>query len=675
LFITILKRKNIMETPEVFSVNRNVKEKIKRSNVMKHSTIGKYLGRGISALLTLALVATVAMGQNLVVGGTPTFGGAGTINVKGNIINTGVATPTSITGIVALNGAAAQSIGGGTGAINFSTLNVTPTVAATTSLNVASTISTAVNIGTGVIATTLAIGANNLTITGTSAFGNGTSALTTAAGSTVTFNSAAAGQVVLGGFTYNGNLTLSGGALATKTLSDATATSVGVAFDASTAALLTISGGGLTLGTTGSFAAATISSGTITGGSGLATFNGLLTKTGTGNLTSGSGNLSILAGLTNTAGNITLSGHSMTISGGPFAYTAGTLSFDAASTVIYGSGATTIVDVPYGNLTLNGDPKTWSLTAARTVSGTLTLGSGAATTVGNAFDLNVGGNISLASNLTKSASAVVFASASSAVTGNDYEIIGSVTRTHTFTASTPYTFNNASMIVTPTAVTNLTSFTINSQPSTAPTGYLAGNSVNRTYTKSFTGTGFTATVQLAYLASEFTGTVGKLKDFQNGIAKANKLGGTYTRATANGFSYVSLPGLTNSTLTSGTQLALDDRYNMFISQAIADWNAATTWDMNSVPGASDDVEIAPTFAVTISTAAAAANSVLIDNGATGGLTLSGAGALAVGAGGIQNDNILGAGLNVSTGSNTVTITGGNLTNNGKITNAGTITVQ
>jgi len=686
---------------------------LKRSNIMKNSTIGKYLGRGINALLILALIATMAMGQNLVIGNAAaTFAGAGTITVKGNISNGGVASAVAIPNPVTLNGAAAQSIGTATNAaINFSTLNISPTVIATTTLNVASSISTAVTIGAGAINATLAVGANSLAIGGTSAFGNAGSALTTLAGSTVTYNSAGAGQVVLGGFAYNGNLTFTGG---TKTLSAATATTVGQVFDASGAGLLTASNGGLTLGTTGTFGALTNSAtikngsglaqfgavtntgtidgtngagaltfnstvantgGTIKGGAALATFSGLLTQTATGILTSGAGGLTLTAGLTNTLGNITLAaGQSMSVSGGQFTQTAGVLTFPATSTVTYGASATSIVDAAYGNLTLNTDVKTWALAAARTVSGTLTLGAGATTTVNGAFDLNVGGNISLASNLTKSANAVVFANAASAVSGSGFEITGSVTRTHAFVASTAYTFNNASMLVTPTVLGTLSSFTINSLPSTNPTGYSAANSVNRKYTKSFVGAGFTADVQLAYLAAEYTGgQTAKLKDFQNGIVKANKLGGSYTRNTANGFSYVSLAGLT--TLTSGTELAIDDRYNQFISIAVANWNVNTTWDMLSVPGASDDVEIAPTFAVTIPTGvSAAANSVLIDNGATGGLTLAGTATLAVGAGGIMNDNITGAGLNVPAGTS-VTVTGGDLTNDGKITNAGAITVQ
>jgi hypothetical protein len=531
----------------------------------------------------------------------------------------------------------------------------------------------------------------------------------------VNYNSAAAGQVVLGGFTYNGLLTLSGGAGATKSISAAVATTVSQAFDASAAGLLTISGGGLNLSTTGTFVALTNSAtikngsglaqfgavtnnaggtidgtvgagaltfnstvanagGTIKGGASLATFSGLLTQTATGILTSGAGGLTLTAGLTNTLGNITLAaGQSMSVSGGQFTQTAGVLTFPATSTVTYGAGATQIVDMSYGNLTLNGDAKTMAITAGRTISGNLTLGAGAISTVNGAFDLTVGGNVSLAANLTKSANAVLFTAPASTVTGNGFDIIGSVTRTHVFTAATPYTFNNASMVMTPTVVGTLGSYTINSAPGTNPTGGVAGNSVQRKYTQSYTGAGFTATLQLAYLAAEYTGSnPTKLKDFQNGIVKANKLGGSYTRASANGFNYVSLPGLT--TLVSGQELGIDDRYNQFISIAATAWDVATTWDMLAVPGASDDVEISAGFAVTIPLVVpAAANSVVIDAGAAGGLTLSGTSTLAVGAGGLDNNNT-NTGLVVGAGT-AVTVTGGDLTNDGKITNAGTITVK
>jgi hypothetical protein len=687
----------------------NVEYNSNRSKIMKNRNFFRKVS---STMLGTALITTLAMGQNVVIGtAAATFTGAGTIKVAGNITNPSVATAVTINNPVTLNGAAAQAIGtSSNAAINFTTLNVTPSVVATTTLNVASTISTAVNIGSAGTAATLAVGTNTLTIGGTSALVNASSALSTASGSTVNYSSTAAGQAVLGGFTYNGNLTLSGGA--TKTLNAGTLTTVGQAFDASAAGAVTLSGTAFKLTTTGTFGvlsnSATISNGsgltqfgavtntgtidgtvgtgaltfnstvgnnggTIKGGAAAATFTGLLTQTGTGILTSGAGGLTLNAGLTNTLGNITVgASQSMSVSGGQFAYTAGTLTFDAASTVTYGSGATTIVDAPYGNLTLNTDAKTWALAAGRTVSGTLTLGSGAATTVSGSYDLTMGGNVALTANLTKSANAVVFTSASNAVTGTTNEIVGTVTRTHTFATATSYTFNSAATVVTPTAFTTLSSFSVASLK-TDPTGYLGGNSVDRKYSTTFTGSGLTADVQLGYLTGDYTGGLtAKLKFFQGGIAKANKLGGTYTNGTTGSFKYVKLAAL--ASLSSGSELGIDDRFNMFASIAAANWNVATTWDAGSIPTATDDVEIAPTFAVSIPTGyAAAAQGVTIDAGATGGLSLAGTATLAVGIDGITNNNT-NTGLTLVSGT-AVTITSGNLTNNGAITNAGTITVQ
>lgn len=554
------------------------------------SSLGKtFAGRSLYALLISALVTITAFGQHLVITGAPTLNGTGTYNVKGNITNT-VPTTFTETVTVTMNGAAAQSIGTtGNGAIIFPTLNIMPTAGATTTLNVASTVSTAVTIGTGAIATTLAIGANNLTITGTSAFGNGTSALTTAAGSTVTFNSGVAGQVVLGGFTYNGNLTLSGG---TKTLNAATLTSVGVAFDASTAGLLTISGGGLTLGTTGSFAATSISSGTITGGSGLAAFNGLLTKTGTGHLTSGSGNLSLLAGLTNTAGNITLAAaQSMSISGGQFAYAAGTLTFPATSTVTYGASAITIVPSIYGNLTLNTDTKTFpagvtnvatSLDAnsnviitgtlamntaganatiggdftnngtftaasgagivtfdgaAQAIAGSattfrnLTLGGAGAKTANASINISTGGQLAVNQPLTMSGANVLtmLSGANQPSFTGQTEITGSMA--WQANAAQAYTYHNSATSVTFAILDAARTFTLNSAPGTYPNGQSVGHTVNRSFTASYTGwaTG-TLAMQLGYLQAEAATvpavTESKLKDFQNGdITSANKVPG------------------------------------------------------------------------------------------------------------------------------------------------------
>jgi hypothetical protein len=197
--------------------------------------------------------------------------------------------------------------------------------------------------------------------------------------------------------------------------------------------------------------------------------------------------------------------------------------------------------------------------------------------------------------------------------------------------------------------------------------------VDRKFQSNFTGTGLTADVQLGYMAGDYSGSLTpKLKFFQGGIAKADKLGGTYTNGTSGSFKYVKLAAL--ASLASGSELGIDDRYNMFNSVAATAWNVTTTWDAGTLPTATDDVEITSTNAVTIPTGyAAAAQGVTIDAGATGGLSLVGTGTLAVGIDGITNNNT-NTGLTLANGT-AVTITGGNLTNNGAITNAGTITVQ
>jgi hypothetical protein len=232
------------------------------------------------------------------------------------------------------------------------------------------------------------------------------------------------------------------------------------------------------------------------------------------------------------------------------------------------------------------------------------------------------------------------------------------------------------MTLTPSVFASLTSFTMKSEPSVNPGGYTAGNTVNRKYTPSYTGT-FTADLKLSYLSGELGGaTESKLRQFQGGtINSGTKLLGTYTRVPAGTFGTVSLASLTNATLASASEMALDDQFGTFTSIASAAWNVGSTWDEGTVPGAADDVIIANTFPVTIPDAyAASALSTTINATATG-LTVGGgtSGTLAVGTGGLTN-NSAGTGLTVSAGG-AVTITGGSITNAGAITNAGTITVQ
>jgi hypothetical protein len=697
---------------------------------------------GFALVLASILTLATAFGQNLVIGTGSTFTGAGTYLVKGNITNAGVAGATTIGGTVTMNGAAGQTIGTAlNGQIDFGTLNINTSAGTKTTT---AAVATAVSANLAIAAASVYdIGTNTLQIDAASSIGAGGS-LNTAAGSTVTFDGGGA-QTVLGGFTYNGGLTLSGAGA--KTMSSAGLTTVAQAFS-HTGAALTISSGGLTLNTTGAFAAVNNNGGTLTGGSGAATFSGLLTQNG-GNLTAGSGGLALNAGLTNTSGNITLSGHSMSISGGQFTYAAGTLSFDAASTVTYGASATNIVPTTYGNLILNADTKTFPagttnvatlLTANSSMiiantgtlamstatananiggdftdNGTFTAASGAGVVTFNGAAQALAGtatptfrNLTLAGTGTKTASTGINISNGGQLAVNQTLAMGANTLTMQTGALTPsfagqteitgnmswqasaaatYTFNNSATSVTFTGGPDVgRTFTLNSAPGTYPTGNSVGQTVNRSYTASYAGwsTG-NVNLTLAYLqgeASTLGVTEAKLKDFQNGaINSGSKMPGLPSGRVTSGagtFGSVTYSALTNAQLlpASNNALALDDRFNQFTSIAIANWNAPTTWDANAIPSASDDVVIAGAFGVTIPTGyPATANSVQINTGVSGGLTVAGTGTLTTTAlgGGITNNNANGAGLNVG-GSASVTVNG-SLTNNGAITNAGSITVQ
>lgn len=501
-------------------------------------------------------------------------------------------------------------------------------------------------------------------------------------------------------------LTLSG--TGAKTIATVTTTTgTGAISNTGATGLLTIgtltgSNGSISGGAGGvTFTNAATNAGTITGGAGLITFSNTLGH-GTGTITAGAGGITFANTVTFASGTITAgTGTQLTFSGnvansGTAALTltgtgnasfAGSLNttglaFAAGSTVTYNSAVAgqAIADVAYGNLTLSNATKVWTLGAGRTISGNLTLNASSATAVTSAgFNLNVSGNVVLGSNLTVSGTgALAFANAASTVSGAGFDIIGSVARTHVFVAATPYTFNNATMIVTPTVIGTLSSLTVQSNPSTNPSGYLLGNSVNRQYHVSYAGAGFTATMQLAYLAAEYTGSLpGKLKDFNGSIAKVNKIAGTYTPGgPTNGFMYVSLPGITTASFASGNEIDIDDRYNIFNSIANTNWDVGTTWDAGTVPGASDDVNITGTHTVTIPNALTAnALSVTIDGTTANTLTVGGgaSGILNVGVGGLANNATLGV-LTVSAGAN-VNITGGTLTAAGNITNNGTVTVQ
>ncbi|MCX6120713.1 MAG: hypothetical protein NTX44_03745 [Ignavibacteriales bacterium] len=560
---------------------------------MKYTRDVKSWSRGVLTLLAIALIATMAVGQDLVIGGGGTFTGGGQYHIKGNISNNAAVT---INGVVTLEGTAAQVIGTATkGDINFQTLNVNTTVGSATMA-----VSTAVSSGLSIAAgSTFNIQNNTLDVGGTSTR-NGTGTLTTGATSIVNFTGTSA-QTVLGGVTYNGDLNLSG--TGAKVI-DATVTA-GKNFNASSN--ITIAG-----------------SGTLAfGGTANGTISGDLVNNGT----------------------IT-------------APASGLIIFGGAGQNISGSNS-----IAFNNVTFAG-------TGAKNVNTGISISSGGQLAVNQPLIMS-GSNA-----LTMKAGALQPSFA------GQTEITGSMA--WEATSAQTYIFNNASTEIAFTAPDAGRTLMLKSQPSVNPTDYSLAHTVNRKFNVIFANSSSTTVnVKLAYLQGEGSSlgvTESKLKDFQNGIAASKKVSGTPTRLTsgAGSFGYVTANNITSAQLLAANELALDDRFSIFKSIAGAtNWDVAGSWDANAVPGGTDDVEIDGSYAVTIPTGvSAAANYVLIDQGSgtSGGLTLSGTAGLAVGSGGLINNNSTGAGLNVGSGTS-VTITTGTLTNNGAITNAGTIRVQ
>ncbi|MGD0037168.1 MAG: hypothetical protein ABSC53_07745 [Bacteroidota bacterium] len=243
-----------------------------------------------------------------------------------------------------------------------------------------------------------------------------------------------------------------------------------------------------------------------------------------------------------------------------------------------------------------------------------------------------------------------------------------------------YTFNNASTVVSFSGADGARTFQLKVQPATSPTGYQLATSVNRkinaTYAGSSTGT---ADIQLAYQNGEADASLvqARLKEFHGTITSTNKLGGTITRGSSGvgSFGYIKHANLASAAFASGDEIELDTRFSSFISILAASWNSAATWDANAIPTTADDIVINTSVSIPDGYAASAL-STTINDGAGIGLTVGGgtSGSLAVGAGGLTNNNSAGTGLTVATGGS-VTVTNGPLSNNGAISNAGTIRVQ
>lgn len=703
---------------------------------MKNTSFAKSLSRGISVLLTIILVAAMAFGQNISSGASATFSGGGTINVAGNITNAAAVT---LPGTVNLTGTSTQTIGSG-GTLQFATLKATAVSTKTIAVN--TTVTAAIDV-TSATTTQIDIGTNKITLQGTinNTGGAANPYKFNGSGAEVDY-AGSSSQAVWGTGTHYNKLTLSGSGgftLAADVTVDAALSHTGGALsignnlttgtsyafasitDITATKTLSLSSTGGSIATLtdnhGIIDAATYNSavtftngakndGTINGGSGLVKFSSTLDQAA-GTITAGSGKIEFDGTVTRDGGSIASSALANTLQfKGAVAGSTGTidltstgaaeygstissttgLNYAAGTTVTYNgtSAGQVIADMSYaGNLVLTGGTKAWTLGAAKTIGGNLTLNANSGTSVSGAFALNVTGNVALSSDLTV-ADAVVFANTTSAVTnsGGQYDIVGTVTRTHSL-AATAYTFNNPATTVQATAnAGNLTSYSLTVSPGVSPTNYTSSTTINRKIVQSYNATGaFTLDVKLGYLNGEIgTVTESRLRDFADGITKTKLVDNVSTDYTRVGsvlntnFGSVNLVNIASTSLPTGKELALDTRFYQFKSIASGAWSAAGTWDANAVPTSFDDVEMAATFPVTIADAyAASALSVTIDASSSLTVGAGASGTLTVGTGGVTN-NATGTGLTVANGA-TLQINSGTLTNNGAVTNNGTITVQ
>jgi hypothetical protein len=363
----------------------------KRSSIMNAT---RFFSRALMAILSIFLMAAVAMGQNLNLNGAATIGG--TVRVKGNIDNTSSTGTNAFTGTVELKGTAAQAIGGSANAINFTTL--TTTGVSTKNINTASTIATAITTASGTTTKYVLAAGKKLTLQGTIANG-GTAA--------APYDFSAAGAEV----------DYAGGAQSVWTtpydkLTVSTAGSKSMGGDLTVASALAVATGDFSIGAntlTVNGTYSITSGGTVTGG---ATSN--MTLGGTGSLASFAvtnglnnftlnrdtytvtlgGGLTVAGALALNNGTLAVSTQTLTLQGTVGVAGSGALTSAAAGTVEYtkGSDVQTVLASNYGNLTFSSFAKTLPNGGTVGIAGTFTPGASpnAHTITGSTIEFNGG---------------------------------------------------------------------------------------------------------------------------------------------------------------------------------------------------------------------------------------------------------------------------------------------
>jgi hypothetical protein len=641
------------------------------------------LGSGTSVSFTAGSNITVS--GNIVLAASTTFlAGSFTHSIGGNWTNNGTFTGNTSTIIFTGSGSSV----GGTGIQNFNNL----TIAASSITFTNSTITLTGNLATtGSGAFTQASGGTlTMSGTGTTISGTGISPDNLNISGTVTTASTLnlTGNLIVGGsFSASaGTLTMSG---TTKSISGA-----------GTISLYILSAPGtITTSANFSIASSLNVSGTFTATAGTATFTGSSSLSGTANLfnTTINGTSLLL-----TANSILGVANALTLTAGILDVTTSlpnTVNFN-------GSGAQFINGITYNNLSLaTGGNKTAA--AAFTANNNFTIGSGTTFlpgafthtlytdwvnngtfTAGTSTILFAGSATSniigtttfntLTVNNTTAATAVVLQSSITAATinmtlgtlftgantlnitttrtGNGI-ILGTIKRTHTFSANIAYAFESPNNTVTFTSISGVTSVTVNVTKGVI-SDFPFGGSISRLYNITVPSGTYAATLRLHYEDNELNGNNEATMALWNYNGTTwNSAGKTTSDAGAN---YVEQALLSNIS----TRWTLSDNSNVvrWNGSVSTDWNTAANWTVqqgsaSSPPGANDIVNLgtaAFTYQPAISSAVTVKNIVFGSVQAVN-LTMATGGSLTTGA--IQGTWAGAAGHNINVNNQNITING------------------
>jgi hypothetical protein len=551
----------------------------------------------------------LAFGQSLILDAGGTYSGSGNFTVADSIRNISGGT-ISIAPKVTLNKSGSQVIGGtGENAIVFTKLVTSGS--GNKSQNVAVTVSDTLNVGSG---TTYVVGTSTLNIDSAATIGGTFNA---SGAGTVNYRQSGGAQTIIG-TTYGGTLGLSGNA--SKSFSaDATAAALSHSGGGLTANHnLTVSGNA-TIGTltnvyslqtftlngtstistlsnnqgtiTGNgaitFTNAATNGGAITGGAGGVTFSSSLAHNA-GTITAGSGGIDFNGAVTN--GSTITAGNTYNLDFNSTIVNTGTISLSATATANFGGSITNTGSLTFASGTIEIFDGT-ALRIPTTTYGSLTVaGSGTDTASGAVTAL---GNLTLNNNLrmASTSDSLIFTNAASNLIGSN-EVIGKVTRNHTFAAGTNYSFNRDSVTLAFTS-SQSNPVTIGMYPATSPTNPLGLSYVNRRYSVYSTAdlSGNPATVKLYYTDPELNVALNENKLVirkYDGSSWTQYGAGDYTRTVS---------GATNTiryaTITVGFAGIVE--LGMFSVQWITkndgDFNSTNTWEGGVIPGIGDDILI------------------------------------------------------------------------------------